>query len=205
MKRKLVDRVGPPLYAVVDFAVIMAPSIAVKNAADRGGMGDTPGLDLVIGSLLVGTVHAVTAGVRLQSEERIALRRADTWIAALNSLVVLALGATLLLLAILEGFADEHSSLANRDYPVILLWIGVQVLAVACAEGTRGLVFWWLEPERRQRASKRRRPRLRRSKSPDRGTSAPDGGDGVPLDVGVHALEDAVVEAPEQPTPRLFS
>ena len=154
MNRQWIDRIAPPVYAVIDFAVIMAPSIAIKQAADKGGMGDTPGFDLVIGSLLVGSVHAVIAGRRLQSEERIAVRRLDMWIAALNAIVVLGLLATLLLVAILRSFADEHSSLANRNYPVLALWMGVQILAVVCAEVTGRVVFWWLEPERRERRSR---------------------------------------------------
>ena len=156
MKQHLwIDRIAPPVYAIVDFAVIMAPSLAIKNAADNGGMGDTPGVDLVIGSFIVGSVHAVIAGRRLQSEERVAVRRLDMWIAALNAIVVLALTATLLLVAILGSFADEHSSLANRNYPVLALWMGVQIVAVACAEATGRFVFWWLEPERRERKSRR--------------------------------------------------
>ena len=162
MNREWIDRIAPPVYAVVDFAVIMAPSIAIKQAADQGGMGDTPGVDLVIGSLIIGSVHAVIAGRRLQSEERIAVRRLDMWIAALNAIVVLALLATLLLVAILRSFADEHSSLANRNYPVLALWMGVQVVAVALAEATGRFVFWWLEPERRERKSRRSTINLQR-------------------------------------------
>ena len=155
MNQQWIDRIAPPIYALVDLAVIVAPSVAIKQAADRGGMGDTPGVDLVIGSLIIGSVHAVIAGRRLQSEERIALRRLDMWIAALNAIVVLGLLATLLLVAILRGFAEEHSSLANRNYPVLALWMGVQVLAVVCAEATGRFVFWWLEPERHPRTSRR--------------------------------------------------
>ena len=162
MNRQWIDRIAPPVYGIIDFAVIMAPSLAIKQAADNGGMGDTPGIDLVIGSLLVGSVHAVVAARRLQSEERVALRRLDMWIAALNAIVVLSLLATLLLVAILVRFADEHSSLANRNYPVLALWVGIQVIAVACAEATGRFVFWWLEPERHERKAGRRgwwRPR----------------------------------------------
>lgn len=155
MNQQLIDRIAPAVYALVDFAVIIAPSIAIKQAADRGGMGDTPGVDLVIGSLLVGSVHAVIAGRRLRSEERVALRRLDMWIAALNAMVVLALLATLLIVVVLSSFADEHSSLANRNYPVLALWMGVQIVAVAGAEATGRFVFWWLEPERHERRSRR--------------------------------------------------
>jgi hypothetical protein len=54
-----------------------------------------------------------------------------------------------LLLAILYGFADEHASVADRGYPVVVLWTGVQVVAVVVAELTGRFVFWWLEPHPR--------------------------------------------------------
>lgn len=48
------------------------------------------------------------------------------WIAAVDALVVLALGAAVLLVAALYGFSDEHSSLAERGYPVLALWAGME-------------------------------------------------------------------------------
>lgn len=149
MRRQVADAIAPPLYGVVDFLVILAPALAVKIASDRGGMGDTEGLDLIIASTVLGTAHAALAGARLRSEERTAVRRADMWIAAVDALVVLTLAATILPLVVLWGFADEHASLANRGYPVIALWAGVQAVAVGIAEATGRLVFWWLEPHPR--------------------------------------------------------
>lgn len=109
-------------------------------------MGDTEGVELIVASGVLGVVHAVFAWSRLRTEEHIAVRRADMWIAAIDALVVLALGATALLVAILYGFADEHASLADRGYPVVALWAAIQLLAIALAETTGHLVFWWLEP-----------------------------------------------------------
>lgn len=146
MRRHLVDHVAPPIYAAVDFAAIVAPALYLKVAAERGGLGDSEGLDLIVASAVIGAAHAVLAWWRLRSEERIALRRFDLWIAAVDALVVLALGATLLLIAVLHSFPDEHASLADRGYPVVVLWIGIQLVAVAAAEATGWLVFWWLEP-----------------------------------------------------------
>jgi hypothetical protein len=71
------------------------------------------------------------------------------WISAVDALAVLALGSTVLLLAIFYGFADEHASIADRGYPVVALWTGVQVVAVVMAEATGRFVFWWLEPHPR--------------------------------------------------------
>ena len=150
MRRELVDRVAPPVYAAVDFAVILAPAVAVKLAADRGGMGDAEGVELIAASAALGAVHAAFAWARLRSEERVAVRRGDMWIAAVDALVALALGATILLVAVLYGFADEHASVADRGYPVVALWTGVQLMAVVLAEATGRFVFWWLEPHPRR-------------------------------------------------------
>ena len=141
-----VDAVAPPLYAAVDFAVIIAPAVVFKVASDRGGLGDTKGLDLIVASAIIGAIHAIVAGARLHSEEHVAVRRADMWIAALDALVVLAIAATLLPAVVLWGFADEHASIAHSGYPVVALWVGVQLVAVALAEIVGRTVFRWLEP-----------------------------------------------------------
>lgn len=161
MRREVVDRIAPPVYAAVDFVVIVMPALAVKLASDRGGMGDAEGLDLIVASTVLGSLHAVVAGTRLRSEERTAVRRADMWIAAVDALVVLALGAALLLIGILYGFADEHASLADRGYPVVALWTGIQLLAIAAAEATGRFVFWWLEPHPVRAERRRRRTEAR--------------------------------------------
>jgi len=173
MSHRVVDAVAPVVYAVIDFAAIMAPSLFIKVAADRGGMASTVGLDLVAASLAIGVPHAVIAWWRLRSEERMAVRRADIWIAAIDGLVVLALGWTLLLLAVLALFVDEHSALANRGYPVIALWAGLLLVAVALAEGVSRFVFWWLEPHAALHR-RRRRHHVRRSLRHARRTTADD-------------------------------
>ena len=148
MSRGSLVRLAIVVYAIVDWLVIMAPSLAVKLAADRGGLGDSKGLDLIFASLLIATPHAVIAGRRLRYEERTAVWRADIFIAAIDALVVLAFSTTMLVLVVLAVFADEHAAIANRGFPVVVLWIGVQLVAVALAEATGRFVFWWLEPHR---------------------------------------------------------
>lgn len=167
MRRSSIDRAAVLIYAFVDWLVIMAPSLAIKLAADRGGMGDLAGVDLLLVSAVIATPHAIIAGRRLRYEERTAVYRADIWIASVDALVVLALATTLLLLVALGGFADEHSSLANRGYPVAALWGGVQLVAVAMAEVTGRVVFWWLEPHRsrRRRDSDQQEGRTRRQRA----------------------------------------
>ena len=61
--------------------------------------------------------------------------------------MVLALSSSLLVLGVLEHFAVEHAAIANRGIPVVGLWFGLQLLAVAMAEVTGRAVFWWLEPQ----------------------------------------------------------
>jgi hypothetical protein len=146
VSHRVVDELVALLYAAACLGVVLAPALALRWAATHGGMGDLEGLDLVVASTLVGTGQAFVAHARLRSEERTAVRRVDMWIAAGNALVVLALGATLLLLVVLHSFPGEHASMANSGYPVVVLWAGVQAVAVLCAETTGRVVFWWLEP-----------------------------------------------------------
>jgi len=153
MRRDTVDRIGALGYAAVDFVVIIFPAVALKLTADHGGMGDLDGIDLLLASGVLACAHAVVAGTRLRSEERMAVRRADMWIAAVDAIVVLALAATLLPMVVLWGFADEHASMAERGYPVVALWFGVQAVAVGLAELTGRIVFWWLEPHPRRPGS----------------------------------------------------
>lgn len=145
-RRHGLELAGVAVYALVDWLVIMAPALAIEFAGDRGGLGDTEGLDLLGASAVIATVHAIVAARRLRDEERMAVRRADAWIASIDALVVLALGTTLLVLVGLVSFPDEHAALANRGYPVVLLWAGLQIVAVVLAEMTGRLVFRWLEP-----------------------------------------------------------
>jgi hypothetical protein len=156
-RREKLERLAVVVYGIVDWLVIMAPSLAVELAADRGGIADTAGLDLLIASAAVATPHAVIAARRLRYEERTAVWRADIWIASIDALVVLALSTTLLVLVVLAAFADEHAALANRGFPVVGLWIGLQLVAVALAELVGRVVFWWLEPHPSRR--RLRRPR----------------------------------------------
>jgi hypothetical protein len=158
VNRQTLDRIAVLVYAFVDWLVIMAPSLAIKLAAERGGLGDTKGVDLLVASAAIATPHAVVAARRLRHEELTAVRRADIWIASIDSLVVLALSTTLLVVTVLAFFADEHASLANRGLPVVILWIGIQLVAVALAEATGRFVFWWLEPHRPRRRRLRRPP-----------------------------------------------
>lgn len=143
----IAETVAVVVYALVDWLVIMAPALALELAADRGGIGDTRELDLLAASAVIATIHAGIAARRLLWEEHTAERRADIWISSLDALVVLALATTLLVVVVLALFPDEHAALASRGFPVVLLWIALQLTAVVMAELTGHRVFRWLEPE----------------------------------------------------------
>jgi hypothetical protein len=164
--RRAADQLASWLYAVVDLAVIMAPSLVLAGSAYQSGVSGTPGVDLLVTSGVVGVAHAVVAGARLRSEMRLAVRRLDPLIAALDALVVLAVCVTLLMVVVLEGFAGEHAVLVNEGWPVVALWVGVLLLAVALAELTGRLIFRWLEgaPQRRV-VSGRAGPLVRRNEA----------------------------------------
>lgn len=165
--RRSVTTTVEVLLVALDAGVILAPSLVLAGAAQTGGLPDSHGLDLVGASAVIASVHAGVVWRRLRREVDEAGRVVDVWIAALDSVVVLAIGATLLLLLILGGFAEQHAALVNQGWPVLGLWIGVQALAVAIGEVSGRAVFRWLEPRSpgppsgspRRRGGRRSRPR----------------------------------------------
>jgi hypothetical protein len=132
-------------FALAGFLVVLAPAVAVRSEVLNAGVGSLDD-DVFAASAVVGAIQMALAWRRLRDEERIAARRLHLWIASLNALVALALSASLLLLVVLYLFPDEQATLANRGFPVFLVWAGVQGVAVLLAEATARFVFWWLEP-----------------------------------------------------------
>lgn len=150
MIRRATNRAVAGGFALAGLVVVLLPAVAVQSGNLNAGVGSLDD-DVFVASALVGAVHMVLAWRRLLDEERTATRRLHLWIASLNALVVLALAASLLLLAILYAFPDEHASLANRGFPVSALWAGTQGVAVLLAEVTARAFFWWLEPHEPRR------------------------------------------------------
>lgn len=146
MIARAATEVAAVAHAVVDAGIIMAPSVVLATSARQGGLPGSHGLDLVVASAVIATVHGLVAWSRLRGETRVAARRVDVWIAALDSLIVLALGVTLLMIVILGGFAETHAAIINQGWPVLGLWVGVLLAAVALSEVTGRAVFRWLEP-----------------------------------------------------------
>jgi hypothetical protein len=143
--RHMTHRVGSVVFAVIDFLVVIAPAVVLAVTAQQGGLPQSHGLDLVVASALIGAIHAAVVWSRLRDETRHAHRVIDVWISEFDSLVVLALSATMLLFLVLGGFAEQHAVLVNNGWPVIWLWSGVQVTAVVVSEMTGRLLFRWLE------------------------------------------------------------
>jgi len=134
------------VYALVDAAVIVAPAVAVRATGERVGIEGEYDVDLLVASVIIGTIHAMIAWRRLVDEERAAERAVDVWLASIDALVVLAFCSTFLITGVLLGFTDVHALLAARGAPVVLLWAGVAIVAVVLSELTGRLVYRWLEP-----------------------------------------------------------
>ena len=135
-------------FAALDFAVILAPSLVLAGAAEKGGLPGAHGLDLVVTSGVLGLAHAALVWMRLRRQLRYHARATDVLIATLDATVVLALATTTLLIAVLGGFAPQHAVLVNRGWPVVALWVGVHVAAMALAELARTQILRWLDPVR---------------------------------------------------------
>jgi hypothetical protein len=152
VSRQVTDTAVAAGFALAGFAVVLAPALFMRVGVLDAGVGSVDD-DILIASVLVGLVHAVLTWNRLHGEERIRQRRAHVWIASLDALVVLALGASLLLLAVLISFPDEHVTLGDRGFPVVTMWAAIQLVAVLLAEATARIVLWWLEPRERHSTS----------------------------------------------------
>jgi hypothetical protein len=155
VNRRVTDTAVAAGFALAGFAVILAPALFMRVGILDAGVGSVDD-DILIASVVVGLVHAVLAWHRLRDEERTRQRRAHVWIASLDALVVLALSASLLLLAVLISFPDELVSLGNRGFTVVTVWAAIQLVAVLLAETTARVVFWWLEPRKGQSTSAER-------------------------------------------------
>lgn len=151
---------GLATFAVLDLAVIVAPSLVLAGAAEKGGLAGAHGLDLLVVSTLLGASHAALVWNRLRRQLLPHSRTADVLIATLNATVVLALATTTLLLVVLGGFAPQHAVLVNRGWPVVALWIGMHLSAMALAELTRTQLLRWLDPPRNDTSSARARAEM---------------------------------------------
>lgn len=134
-------------FASLHVVVLAAPAVVLAGAAEKGGLPGAYGIDLVVASGIIGAIHAVIVWRRLWHELGGGVSFRRTCISALDALVVLAMLSTGLLFLVLGGFAPQHAAMVNQGWPVLLLWIGVQLAAVALAELTRVGVLRWLSSD----------------------------------------------------------
>lgn len=136
-------------FSSLHVMVAMLPATVLAVAADKGGLPDAHGVDLLLASAVVGVAHAVVVRRRLLSELREGTTFLDAMLAEFNALVVLAVAATGLFFVVLGGLASEHSAMVNQGWPVIGLWVSVLLGAVVVAELVRTGVLRWLAAEDR--------------------------------------------------------
>lgn len=141
-------------FSLLHVVVIVAPAAMLAAAAHKGGLPSAHGIDLLLASGLIGGAHAVLVWRRLRAEFRAGVAFRNAYIAAFDALVVLALLSTGLFFVVLGGFAPEHAAIVNQGWPVVGLWVLVQLAAVGVAELVRTAVVRWLtEGARRPRAT----------------------------------------------------
>ena len=143
--RRLVAEAAAAGYALAVLAVVVAPAVVLVLAGAGGGLGVTrQGLDLTVTSAVVGLGYAVVALRRLRRQGTAERSRTDAWLAAAQALSVLALLSSLLLALLLLLAAPLQVVLADQEIPLVALWAGGQLLAVALAEVTERASFRWL-------------------------------------------------------------
>jgi hypothetical protein len=133
----------PVNLAALGFAVVVAPAVAMRWQLMDDGLGGIDS-DILIASIFMGLVHVVVS-VWMTRRSLVAHRRwTPVWLARINALVVLALSASLLLQAVLWYLPEEQHSLASRGFAVVLVWCGIQLVAIVLAEATAYGVLRWL-------------------------------------------------------------
>ena len=147
-------------YGVAAAALVAAPAAILDSTAAGGGVAPTwQALDLLAVSVVLGMGYGVVSFRRLRRQATMTRSRPNVWIAALHALVALALLSSLLLAAVLHQLGSLQAPLAGQEWTLLVLWGGVQVLAIAAAEGVERGVFRWLtSPERRAAAGHGERP-----------------------------------------------
>lgn len=156
MTGRLIREGAAAVYAVFALVVVVAPALVLQGAAARGGIAPSlQAFDLVVVSFVVGLGYAVVAHRRLRRQSGETRFQANTWIAAVHALVVLALLASALLAVVLHGLGIFRAPLAEEETPLLLLWALVHLAAMAVAEGVERAVFRWLiAPETGQEAGR---------------------------------------------------
>lgn len=132
-------------YALVAAAALVAPAAVLAQAARVGGIAPSlQALDLLMVSALVATGYAFLAWRRLRRQEDEASSQLNVALAAVNGLAVLSVLASLLTIGVLHELGALRAVVADQEWALLLMWAGVQVLAVVVAEAVERRVFNWL-------------------------------------------------------------
>jgi hypothetical protein len=147
-------------YGLAAAGVVVAPALIIDSTAAGGGVAPTwQALDLLAVSAVLGVGYGIVCFRRLRRQSTMTRSRADVWIAAGHALVALALLSSVLLAVVLHQLGSLQAPLAGQEWTLLLLWGGVQLLAVVAAEAVERGVFRWLtSPERRATAGSGQRP-----------------------------------------------
>ena len=143
MKPRVRDTLAVMLL-LMHAGLLVAPAAVLAVAADKGGVPDRDGRVLLGASLVVGAASGALAAHRLRAGAEPGRDPRDAVLAALDSVVVLALGSTGLLFVALGAYEPLAPLLINRGWPVVLSWMLAQVAAAVLAELTRSAVARWL-------------------------------------------------------------
>lgn len=139
------------LVIVAHVGVLVAPAAVLAAAADKGGIPDRDGRVLFVTSVVVGLLSGAMAAHHLRVRRGARREARDAFIAALDALVVLALGSTAILFLALGAYEPAAPLLVNRGWPVLATWALAQLVSAALAELTRAGVARWLASEPRGR------------------------------------------------------
>jgi hypothetical protein len=131
------------LLAAAHVAVLVVPGALVAVTADKGGIPGLQGLDLLVTSSIVGLVAAALVW-RDQGGAQRAASLADAVLARLDGLLVTALLSSGLLFVVLGASHPMARILLGDGVGLLVLWAGVQLVAVLLGEVTTRRVRRWL-------------------------------------------------------------
>lgn len=141
--RRHVEVAAAVLLAVAHLGALVAPAAILAVTADKGGLADLGGYDLLVASSVIGLLHAgVVAGRLRRARRRVGLTSA--LLAGFDGLFVVAVVASGLLFVLLGAQGPVGAVLINEGVPILVLWVAVQVVAVLLGEAVQRGVARWL-------------------------------------------------------------
>lgn len=130
-------------YAGLVVGAAVAPALALDAATARGGAARAAGLDLILVGVAVGAAYAgfLVRELRKPAGDE---RELDRWLAGAHGLVVLGITASVLPAVVLHETAVLHADVVDAEWPVLLGWAGLLLVAVGCSDIVRRASLRWL-------------------------------------------------------------